>query len=94
LSRSEEDLLKTGKWLSRQQQLYLGSKLEEFFARDTQGVPTASEAYTYQNHLIVYLLNRTIPVPRSQLLVQLLLGESFKKNAQGDAYEITVSDLS
>jgi hypothetical protein len=91
LSRSEEDLLATGKWLERKQQLLLASKLEDYFSAEQKGVPSAADAYNFQSHLIVYMLNGTIPVPRSQLLVNLRLGESFKLNAKGDAYEITVS---
>lgn len=98
LSRSVEELVQEGKWLSRADQLHLADRLTRYFhdfqaARPSAG-PSLAECFDYQNHLVVYLLNNnSVPVPRTQLLCLMQLGSTFKYNEHRKCYEIEVCAL-
>jgi hypothetical protein len=93
-SRSVEELIQQGKWLSRAEQLHLSNQLTRYFGewKPAGGKPTAAECFEFQNHLVVYLLNNgSIPVPRTQLLVKLRIGDTLKFNEERGVFQIEVS---
>ena len=95
VSRSEEQLLAAGKWLSREQQLLVVQSLTKYFASWKPAGPAATpeEAFAYQSHLLTWLLTGgSIPVPRTSMLCKLQVGQTLKFNAELRVWEIDVSE--
>ena len=93
LSLSQEDLLKQGKWLSREQQLTLSRGLDKWLTKwKPVGVhPTPGEVFLFQSRVLAYLLsNGSIPVPRTQLLCQLELENTVRLNEDKKCFEFQV----
>jgi hypothetical protein len=93
ISRSEEELMATGKWLSREQQLQLQQSLLKYFAAWKPAGPaaTADEAFQYQGRVLTWLLvGGSMPVPRTSMLCRLKINESLRFNEQHGVYELDV----
>ena len=93
ISRSEEELMAAGKWLSREQQLQLQQSLLKYFAawKPVGPLATADEAFQYQGRLITWLLvGGSMPVPRTSMLCRLKINESLRFSEQHGVYELDV----
>jgi hypothetical protein len=89
LSLDEQELVDLGKFIPLEQQVILQSKIEAFFKRPDPEFVLPAHALAYQSHLVLHLLsNAIIPVVRSQVLVQLKIGTSFRFNEEKNCFTI------
>jgi hypothetical protein len=84
LGRSEEDLVKEGRWLSENDRLLLDKGVVDFLQNAVKDAETPPDALEFQNHLIVHWLNgNSVPVLRSEIFCQLQVGRSIRKSDAG-----------
>ena len=73
-----DQLIAGGTWLSRQDQARLTKELKAYFTFERLNpatTPTTGDAWQFQRHLVLHLLNDdVIAVPRSELLSSLQRG--------------------
>jgi hypothetical protein len=84
LGRSEEDLIKEGRWLSESDRLLLDKGVVDYLQNGIKDDVDPPDAFEYQNHLIVHWLNgNSVPVLRSEIFCQLQVGRSIRKTDAG-----------